>query len=227
MNRKKVVWLVGLQHCAETGAGWGLEAILQFLVSPDPVAAEARRKMLVKVVPIVNIDALAEGRGRIHSSGRNLNREWERPDPAPEIAAIRKTIDAWKARGNPIDAFIDIHGFSSRDGRWSALVMPEGAYVGQQAKQYKRLREAIRKHVPTMRYSPHEAKGYAQGAACRRWGALSMSIDGWVYTDPSGKVASLSSRYERHARIVDLDEMRAAGEAFARALAEFPGEPGD
>ena len=177
LDRKRVVWLTGIQHCGETGAGWGLEGMLQFLLSGDPVAAEARSKFLFKVVPIVNVDALAEGKGLIHSSGRNLNREWERPDPVPEIASLQKTLDDWKGQGHPIDIFIDFHGFSSTNGRWSAVVMPEGVYVGQCAKDYNRLLQAIRSQIPSMGFGPNEAKGYAQGAGCRRWGC---SVCPWM-----------------------------------------------
>jgi hypothetical protein len=221
LGRKRVVWLTGIQHCRETGAGWGLEGMLQFLLSADPAAAEARSKFLFKVVPIVNVDALAEGKGSIHSSGRNLNREWERPDPVCEIATLRKTLDDWKRKGNPIDILIDFHGFSSRSGRWTAVIMPEGVYVGKQASEYKRVLEAIRSRIPPMRLSPNVAKGYAQGAGCRRWGALSLSVDGWVYADPSGRTADLSSHYEKGAPIMDLDDIRAAGESFVRALVDF------
>jgi len=221
LERKKVVWMTGIQHSPETGAGWGHEAIFQFLLSDDPVAAEARSKFVFKSIPIVSVDGLAEGKGSSHSSGRNPNREWERPDPVPEIASIQKTLDDWKAKGRPIDILIDFHGFSAVNGRWSALIMPQGAYVGQQAKDYVRLLEAIRSRIPPMRYAPSEAKGYAQGAGCRRWGAMSISVDGWVYACPSGKTANLASRYEKGGLIFTLDEIRAAGESYVRALVDF------
>jgi hypothetical protein len=139
----------------------------------------------------------------------------------PEIATLQKTLDDWKKQGNPIDIFIDFHGFSSRNGRWTAVVMPEGVYVGPRAKEYQRLLQAVRSRIPPMRFGPNEAKGYAQGAGCRRWGALSMSIDGWVYADPSGRTADLSSRYEKDARIMDFEDIVAAGESFVRALLDF------
>ena len=221
LARKRVVWVTGIQHCRETGAGWGMEGMVQFLLSEDPVAAEARSKFLFKVIPVVNVDALAEGKGVIHSSGRNLNREWESADPVPEIASLRKTLDDWKERGNRTDIFIDIHGFSSKNGRWTAVVMPKSVYAGQQADQYGRLQQAIHSQFPTMLFAPNEAKGYAQGAGCRRWGALSMSIDGWVYADPSGKTANLSSRYEKGVPIMALEDIRAAGESYVRALVDF------
>ena len=221
LGRKRVVWMTGIQHCRETGAGWGLEGMLRFLLSEDPAAAEARSTFLFKVVPIVNVDALAEGKGSIHSSGRNLNREWERPDPVSEIATLQKTLDDWKKQGRPIDIFIDFHGFSSKNGRWTAVVMPKGVYVAQQAQEYERLLQAVRRQIPPMRFGPNEAKGYAQGAGCRRWGALSLSIDGWVYADPSGRTADLSSRYDKGAPILDFDDIRTTGESFVRALLDF------
>jgi murein tripeptide amidase MpaA len=90
LKEKKVIWLIGLQHPAEYGAGWGLEGMMDFLLSNHRMVRETRERYVFKFIPIVNVDSVADGRGILHSSGRNLNREWERPDPVPEISSIKK-----------------------------------------------------------------------------------------------------------------------------------------
>lgn len=221
LGRKKVVWLTGLQHSAELGAGWGLEGMMDYLLSDDAGAKRARRKCEFKFIPIVNVDAVAEGKGRIHSSGRNLNREWERRDPVPEIASIRRTLSQWKAKGRSIDISIDMHGFSPVDGRWYFVVLPDGAYKGRRAAEYQRLLDAIGRQFPLAQSGPNPSVGFAAGAGCREFGALSLSVDGWLYPATEGQVPELSSCYRDGAKVYPLRGVKAAGEAFVKALAEF------
>ena len=95
LQEKMVAWIIGLQHSSELGAGWGLEGMLDFLLSDDPLAQEARSTYLFKIIPIVNVDAVSEGRGRPHSTGKNLNRLWELENSIPEIESIKWTLDDW------------------------------------------------------------------------------------------------------------------------------------
>ncbi len=223
LKEKKVAWFTGLQHPAELGAGWGLEGMVDLLLSNDTRARETRERYVFKFIPIVNVDSVAEGRGIIHSSGRNLNREWERPDPVPEIGSIKETLDEWKAIGNPIDIFIDVHGFSSKDGRWYLVLLPEGSYRDRQRAEYRRLVETIKRNVPSAPSGPNPSVGFAAGAGYRRYGALSMSIDGWVYPwlAEGGRSPDLSSRYKSGNKICSLEGIKAAGADFVGAFVEF------
>ena len=42
LSKKKVAWFTGLQHCAELGAGWGLEGMMDYLLSDERTAKKAR-----------------------------------------------------------------------------------------------------------------------------------------------------------------------------------------
>lgn len=219
---KKTVWLMGLQHSAETGAGWGLEGLADYLLSDNPIARQARRLFLFKIIPIVNVDSVAEGRGRLHSTNRNLNREWERDAPVAEVASIRKTMDDWIAQGGSIDIIMDVHGFSATcDRHWIAVVLPDRSYPERQAVEYRRLLEALHKHIP-WKLSIQEQAGYAAGAAARRFKALSLSIDGFVYRAPEspGK-NTLGSYYDQGYTIWPLEEIKSAGGALIKALVEY------
>jgi len=221
LKGKKVAWMTGLQHSAELGAGWGQEEMMDYLLSGDAGAREARRRCEFKFVPIVNVDAVAEGKGRIHSSGRNLNREWERSDPVPEIGSIRRTLSRWKANGRPIDIFIDFHGFSPVNGRWYFVILPDEAYKGPRAAEYQRLLDTIGRHFPFAQSGPNPSVGFAAGAGCREYGALSLSVDGWVYPAMEGQIPELSSCHKDGAKVYPLRGIKAAGEGFVKALSEF------
>lgn len=220
-SAKRVAWFTGLQHCAELGAGWGLESMAEFLASADPLAVAARRKYEFKLIPIVNVDAVAEGRGRIHRSGRNLNREWERPDPVIEVGSIRQTLDAWRAQGRTIDTFVDVHGFSTRDGMWTAPVLPAGNFSPAQGQQYERLLACLKAQFPQMRFDPFESVGLAAGAAVRTYGALGLSVDGWVFKYAGGQPPDLATHYTAGQQVLPLPEIKAAAVSFVQAWVDF------
>lgn len=218
---KRTVWLTGIQHSAETAAGWGIEGVLDFLLSDDPLAASARRACVVNAVPIVNVDSVAEGRGRLHPRNLNLNREWEKPEPAAEAAAIRGEMDRSVARGERIDLFVDIHGFSSlADGRWLLLPLSDDAQPREAVERAARVREYLCRHIP-FRVTSGPWPGYAAGMAARRHGAAAFSIDGWLFPWPAAEGSpELSSHYMHGFQVWPLAGLKAAGAALARAMTE-------
>lgn len=220
---KQAAWFTGLQHCAELGAGWGIEGMAEFLVSAAPLAVEARRKFEFKLIPIVNVDAVAEGRGRIHRSGRNLNREWERPDPVIDVGSIRQTLDAWRAQGRKVDTFVDLHGFSTRDGMWTAPVLPAGNFGPAQAQRYERLLACIKEQFPQIHYDPFESVGLAAGAAVRTYGALGLSIDGLVFKYAGSQPPDLATHYTIGQKVLPLPEIKAAAVRLVQAWVDFAG----
>jgi hypothetical protein len=223
LRAKPVAWFTGLQHCAELAAGWGFEGMAEFLVSAAPLAVEARRRYEFKFIPIVNVDAVAEGRGRIHRSGRNLNREWERPDPVCDVGTIRQTLEAWRAQGHPVSTFVDLHGFSTVDGRWFAPVLPPENFSADQVRRYEQLLAAIRRQLPGMQYDPFPSVGFAAGASVRTYGALGLSIDGWIYKGPAPAAPDLSSYYTSGRQVLPLAEIKAAGARIVQAWVDFAG----
>lgn len=221
VESKKVIWLTGLQHCAELGAGWGLEGMIEFLVSADPAAAALRQRFKFKIIPIVNVDAVAEGRGRIHSSGKNPNREWESHDPMREVQTIRATMDKWVNGGKRIDALIDIHGFSVREGKWTAPVVPKTSYPAERAHSYDGFLGAIKQCLPGIKYGDYVSEGFVSGMAARRYGALALAIDGYVYKWPGEAAPDFTSHYKDGCRIWDLCSIKATGAEFARAFLDW------
>ena len=216
---RRSIWLTGIQHCAETGAGWGIEGFMDFLLSTDPLALRARREYVLRAVPIVNVDAVAEGRGRLHPRNLNLNREWEKPEPAAEVAAIRGEMDRCVARGDTVELFLDIHGFSTiADRNWVILPVAAGSLPGSAQVHAEQLQRSLCGSLP-FRVAPSPQAGYAAGMAARRFGAAAFSIDGYVFRWPTMGIApDLSSHYEQGCQVWPLADIRAAGAVLAKAV---------
>lgn len=222
LAQKKVACFTGLQHAAELAAGWAHEAMAEFLLGDHPAACEARQRWLFRLIPIVNVDAVAEGAGRIHSSGRNMNREWARPDPVPEVGSIKETFRAWAAAGGKVDLFIDIHGFSGLRGRWYFFVPADEVYPPAKAEKQARLMNLFKKHVPTTRWGLDEGPTEAFTFFLQEFSAISLSVDGWVYPfEKREEVPDLASHYSKGTSVCALEDLRAAAVGWVRALAEF------
>src|SRR5262249_5729892 len=61
---KHRAFLIGGTHGAETASIYGVEGMLDFLLSGDPAAHEMRRQVIWEIVPVMNVDAVAEGLDR-------------------------------------------------------------------------------------------------------------------------------------------------------------------
>ncbi len=233
VKKKKSVWFIAIQHCAEQAAGWGVEGMMDFLLSDDPAAAKARDQYVFKMIPIVNVDAMSEGKGRIHYSGKNLNREWEKSNSIKEVATIKATMERWTKTGNAIDIFVDVHGFSGRlkedkvFNNWVIVSLPDDVYKDYPG--YERFLGTLKKHIPISSVLVNPSAGFASGYAGRKHKALSLAVDGWLFPIrkemPGPKKAthhpSFSSHYKDGTQVWSLKSLKAAGKEFIKALVEF------
>jgi hypothetical protein len=90
-------------HGGEPSALWATDALLRFAASPE--ADGLRERVNVVSVPLINLDAVAEGLDRRSAAGINL---WLDTDAneAPEV----KALDGFLAR-SPVSAILDIHSW--------------------------------------------------------------------------------------------------------------------
>jgi hypothetical protein len=112
--QKRTVWLMSRQHPMETPASYVLLGLLQLLTDPaNPEADRMRRTTIFKILPMVNVDGVAEGFSRHNVNGINLNRCWAYDSlytgEQPEVNACHRAMDDWINSGHRIDLFNDFH----------------------------------------------------------------------------------------------------------------------
>lgn len=114
---KRVVWFMARQHAWETGTSWAADGAVRFLTSDDPEAGRIRRNTIFKVMPVFDVDGVAEGAVRFNANGFDNNRNWDvvSPESMPEITAFRKAIYGWLESGHRIDIFLAMHNTESAD----------------------------------------------------------------------------------------------------------------
>jgi murein tripeptide amidase MpaA len=73
-QKKKIVVITGRVHPGETNSSWIVHGIIKFLLSKDKVAIELRKRLVFKVIPMINSDGVVAGNSRCSFIGRDVNR---------------------------------------------------------------------------------------------------------------------------------------------------------
>lgn len=63
-------------HPGETNASWMIHGLIRFLVSTHPVAKNLRKRIIFKIVPMLNVDGVIIGNYRSSFAGCDLNRRF-------------------------------------------------------------------------------------------------------------------------------------------------------
>jgi len=108
------VWINARQHAWETGSSWVSRGLIEWLVSDDPRAETLRKKSLVVVVPIMDVDNTFRGAGGKRQKPHDHNRDWCKEPHWPSVAAAIERIKGLDEQGR-FDLYLDLHNPSPGD----------------------------------------------------------------------------------------------------------------
>ena len=107
---KKTIFIMALQHSGEDAGGFLVEGMIEYLLSENNGAAEARKDFVYKIIPMMNPDGIYNGITRYNSNRADLNSIWLKEDiKQPEVSQVKDWVNEWYNSGNQIDLFIDVH----------------------------------------------------------------------------------------------------------------------
>lgn len=94
VRQRPLVVLTSRVHPGETNASWVMKGFLDWICSNEKDAVELRRRVVFKIVPMLNPDGVIDGNYRCNLAGLDMNRCWSAPDPdlAPAIHATKRMI---------------------------------------------------------------------------------------------------------------------------------------
>ena len=106
--RRVGIWINARQHAWESGGSWVCRGLTEWLVSDDPRAETLRKKSLITIVPIMDIDNVAIGAGGKNQTPHDHNRDW---DAKPHFKAVEKAIAEIRRQNaaGRFDLFVDLH----------------------------------------------------------------------------------------------------------------------
>ncbi len=111
-SEKQTCWIISRQHPMESQTSFVISGLMEFLLATQ-IGAEILQYISFKIVPMVNVDGVAEGISRQNANGINLNRCWAYDTTyageEPEVNAVHRAIDQWIAGGGRVDLFLDMH----------------------------------------------------------------------------------------------------------------------
>ena len=68
--------MCGRMHPGETNASWLMHGFIRFLLSSNSKAKELRKRIIFKIVPILNPDGVIVGNYRTSMAGCDINRKF-------------------------------------------------------------------------------------------------------------------------------------------------------
>jgi cytosolic carboxypeptidase protein 2/3 len=105
-------------HPGESSASWVLDGLLRELSSSSILQGLLLEfRIVVKIVPMLNVEGVCMGNYRTGTMGMDFNRLFlsGSPDLFPEISALKRLVEECKGKGK-VDMFLDLHGHSILPG---------------------------------------------------------------------------------------------------------------
>ncbi len=156
---RPIVLINALQHSGENGGALVMEGLCRFLFSDEAEAEALRQAYAFHVVPMMNPDGQFHGVSRYTWAMVDLNTQWYtpapgEPEPAVEVLAVKRWIDAVYQDGGKIALWLDLHSNTQRAER-NALQSPDNIL--------KPLADHINQHwpiIPRDRNKTRSARDY-------------------------------------------------------------------
>lgn len=99
-ENKKCVVVSGRAHPGESNGSYMMEGFIRFISGESSEARILRKKIVFKVVPMLNPDGVVVGNHRTGLSGKDFNREFKATDAKlfPEVDSLKKLIHSCKEK---------------------------------------------------------------------------------------------------------------------------------
>ncbi len=126
------VFIRARAHAWEAGGNWVVEGIIRSLLNELEQDHSYLSNYSVYILPMANMDGVANGVSRFNMNGMDLNRNWDEPaDPvlSPENAAIESWLEGMITRGLKPHLAIDFHNDSNGPLFFASAGKHKKAYV--------------------------------------------------------------------------------------------------
>lgn len=118
-DKRELLWIVARQHAFETPSSYFLEGLVDFLSGFEPEAITMRKRVITKVVPMLDVDQVLAGGSGKNQLPVDINRDY---GPNPRWKATKALMEAIQtsAKQYTYKAFLDVHapfpGDADEDG---------------------------------------------------------------------------------------------------------------
>lgn len=213
------VWVQARQHAWETGGSWVAAGFLEWITGDDPAADALRRKAVIVVVPIMDLDNVERGCGGKDAKPQDHNRDWSDAPHWPEVAAAQRAILAMDAaRG--FDVFLDLHNPAAGDRVPFFFTAPK---EGRPERSVRNQDDFLRLAKETIT-GPLAYKGTVRESGAgydKNWKLISKN---WVTARTSPHVVSMTLETAWNSPDSTAENYRRVGRELAATVGKYLGD---
>ncbi|CAG9331274.1 unnamed protein product [Blepharisma stoltei] len=211
---KETAFLTARVHPGETHGSWVMEGFLKFIVSDNEEAERLRKKIVFKIIPMLNPDGVILGNSRCSLTGEDLNRRFQSPDPRlhPVIHTLKNMI-----KNEKISFYFDFHAHSTKKGMF--IYGPHYPLHSDKYISIKVLPKLFSERTEMFRYFSCKFKNdWSKRKAARLviWKELKLPF---VYTIETSSYGFLDS--ERNTIPFSEELLFSLGRKFSESLLEY------
>lgn len=105
---KVLIWVIARSHAMESHSDFAVEGMIQFLSSSAVQAERLRRRAIVYIVPMMDVDQVSAGGTGKDQWPVDFNRDWDAPSYWNAVNGVKQKI-LQTASTNQLKIFIDSH----------------------------------------------------------------------------------------------------------------------
>jgi hypothetical protein len=214
------LWIQARQHAWESGSSWVGKGFVDWLVSDDPRAEALRKKAVITIVPIMDIDNAARGAGGKNQIPQDHNRDWTDEPHWRAVAAAQLEIKKLAADGR-FDLFVDLHNPGANARHPYYYIVPRELLSEIGLRNLDRFLEASRTEIT----GPLSFQGQtieSGGNYDKNWKAISKN---WVAANTGDHVVSLTLETAWNTPHGTPDGYEQVGRELGMAIERYLREP--
>jgi hypothetical protein len=109
---RRTVYIHARTHPGEVQAFWVANAMIDYLLSDRDYARLLRQRLTFHIVPMYNPDGVELESARWNAHGVDLEREWDKESPEPEVVALKRRFIGLMDSPAPIEIALNLHSSS-------------------------------------------------------------------------------------------------------------------
>lgn len=220
-NQKYNIWLQARAHAFEAGSSWVLHEIALWLVSDHPLAKALRSEAEIMLLPVIDVDAIEEGRTGKNQIPYDHNRGWsEAVSHWPEVNKIKSELKKRTAKG-ALDLFIDFHGPGNQQHPYFIVAKSQNLKTDTQRENrqqfFKVLKALPMEAMPKNSQSMHRFY-YSE----RDWHSQNHdSSNIWVGQNTTDQVVNMTLEVNMGTRLSHREGFRQEAMVLGKAIATY------
>jgi tetratricopeptide (TPR) repeat protein len=209
LKQKPCILIYAGEHADEHDAMWAARGAIEYLLSPDPSAADLRHRFNWLIIPMLDPDSsyVSRHEGIIIS--------FLMAQKTLESIAYANWFAAWANAGNRLDVVFDLHNRQSHEGTDVEAALLERQGIRGDASMH--LHEILIDQVSTA--------GYTSALRPMEWGWSPDRLGGWL----SRRFAPITLAYELNSqdptRHLNLKQTKNLGTVFVNSAGDFLSTP--